>query len=159
MRCAAQRRREGAAPAGGAGGGGGGDGKGTHLPHSTRCLCPPFPTAQTNADQREAPAARRNHESAYFKRKQYFDGVVSDAKGDPVVIKNAICLHEEDAGMLWKHTDARLGRVEVRRNRRLVVSCVSTFANYEYGMAYHLYLVRGGAWGEGGQWGGGGVQS
>lgn len=30
------------------------------------------------------------------------------------MIRNAICLHEEDAGMLWKHTDTRLNRVEVR---------------------------------------------
>jgi Cu2+-containing amine oxidase len=46
------------------------------------------------------------------------------------VIPKAVCLHEEDAGMLWKHTDTRLGHVEVRRNRRLVISMVSTFANY-----------------------------
>lgn len=51
-----------------------------------------------------------------------------------MVIPNAICLHEEDAGLLWKHTDTRLGHVEVRRNRRLVISMLSTFANYEYGM-------------------------
>lgn len=30
---------------------------------------------------------------------------VNDSKGNPVVIKNAICLHEEDAGILWKHVD------------------------------------------------------
>jgi primary-amine oxidase len=32
--------------------------------------------------------------------------VVSSA-GDPVVIKNAVCLHEEDHGLLWKHLDYR----------------------------------------------------
>jgi Cu2+-containing amine oxidase len=37
----------------------------------------------------------------------YFDGVVNDAAGQPVVIKNAVCLHEEDAGLLWKHLDYR----------------------------------------------------
>jgi primary-amine oxidase len=58
-----------------------------------------------------------------------------------VVIPKAICLHEEDAGMLWKHTDMRLSHVEVRRNRRLVISQVSTFANYEYGMFWYFYLV------------------
>ena len=74
---------------------------------------------------------------------RYFDGVVNNARGEPVVIKNAICLHEEDAGLLFKHTDTRLnagrGHVEVRRSRRLVLSCVSTFANYEYGMYWSLY--------------------
>jgi Cu2+-containing amine oxidase len=29
------------------------------------------------------------------------------AAGDPVVIKNAVCLHEEDHGLLWKHLDYR----------------------------------------------------
>lgn len=37
----------------------------------------------------------------------YFDGVVNDAAGQPVVIKNAVCLHEEDHGLLWKHVDYR----------------------------------------------------
>lgn len=50
------------------------------------------------------------------------------AAGEGLVIPRAVCLHEEDAGMLWKHTDTRLGHVEVRRNRRLVISMVSTFA-------------------------------
>lgn len=47
-------------------------------------------------------------------------------QGEALVIPKAICLHEEDAGMLWKHTDTRLGHVEVRRNRRLVISQVSS---------------------------------
>eukprot|EP00878_Enallax_costatus_P039763 GHUV01045664.1.p1 GENE.GHUV01045664.1~~GHUV01045664.1.p1 ORF type:complete len:234 (+),score=45.72 GHUV01045664.1:102-704(+) len=71
---------------------------------------------------------------------KYFDGVVNNAQGEALVIPKAICLHEEDAGMLWKHTDTRLGHVEVRRNRRLVISQVSTFANYEYGMFWYFYL-------------------
>jgi primary-amine oxidase len=29
------------------------------------------------------------------------------AAGEPVVIKNAVCLHEEDHGLLWKHLDYR----------------------------------------------------
>jgi Cu2+-containing amine oxidase len=32
----------------------------------------------------------------------YMDGVISDINGDPLTIKNAICIHEEDAGLLWK---------------------------------------------------------
>ncbi len=38
----------------------------------------------------------------------------------PVVMPNAICMHEEDCSIGWKHTDFRTGRAEVRRNRRLV---------------------------------------
>jgi primary-amine oxidase len=45
--------------------------------------------------------------------------------GTAVVIKNVICIHEEDAGLLWKHTDFRPGgRGQSVRSRRLVVSMV-----------------------------------
>ncbi len=51
--------------------------------------------------------------------------------GNPVVIKNVICVHEEDSGVLWKHTDYRKGgRSQTVRRRRLVVSMVCTLANY-----------------------------
>jgi primary-amine oxidase len=47
------------------------------------------------------------------------------------VIKNVVCIHEEDAGLLWKHTDFRPGgRGQSVRSRRLVVSMVCTLANY-----------------------------
>ncbi|MFB4166218.1 primary-amine oxidase [Alteribacillus sp. JSM 102045] len=70
---------------------------------------------------------------------RYFDGVLSDSNGDPVVITNAICLHEEDDGILWKHTDWRTEEVEVRRSRRLVLSSISTVGNYEYGFYWYFY--------------------
>ena len=44
----------------------------------------------------------------------------------PMVMPNAICLHEEDHGIAWKHTDFRTGYVEVRRMRRMVISCIVT---------------------------------
>ncbi len=53
-------------------------------------------------------------------------------------IKNAICLHEEDNAVLWKHVDAVTG-AEVRRQRRLVVSCHATVANYEYLVYWRFY--------------------
>ncbi|MBW0092191.1 primary-amine oxidase [Pseudonocardia sp. KRD-184] len=69
----------------------------------------------------------------------YFDGVVHDNDGAPVVIPNAVCMHEEDAGIAWKHTDFRTGAVQVRRRRRLVVSTIVTVGNYEYGYFWYLY--------------------
>jgi primary-amine oxidase len=48
-------------------------------------------------------------------------------------------MHEEDYGILWKHTDRRLEVPEVRRSRRLVISSVSTVENYEYGFFWYLY--------------------
>jgi primary-amine oxidase len=70
---------------------------------------------------------------------RYLDAVVNDGQGRPVTLPNAICLHEEDAGILWKHVDWRLGTTEVRRSRRLVVSSISTVGNYEYGFYWYFY--------------------
>jgi primary-amine oxidase len=71
---------------------------------------------------------------------KYFDADMVDSRGNPLTIKNAICMHEEDYGILWKHTDRRLpDRPEVRRSRRLVVSSVSTVENYEYGFFWYFY--------------------
>ena len=71
---------------------------------------------------------------------RYFDAHLCDSRGDPLTINNAICMHEEDYGILWKHTDRRLPDApEVRRSRRLVVSSVSTVENYEYGFFWYLY--------------------
>jgi primary-amine oxidase len=48
-------------------------------------------------------------------------------------------MHEEDAGIAWKHTDFRTEKVEVRRLRRLVISTIVTVGNYEYGYFWYLY--------------------
>lgn len=40
----------------------------------------------------------------------YLDGLVADPKGEPMVKQNAICIHEQDAGIGWKHTNYRTER-------------------------------------------------
>lgn len=35
----------------------------------------------------------------------YLDAVLSTATGEPTVVKNAVCIHEEDNGLLYKHID------------------------------------------------------
>ena len=35
----------------------------------------------------------------------YLDAVVHDMHGEPRTITNAICLHEEDNAVLWKHVE------------------------------------------------------
>lgn len=70
---------------------------------------------------------------------RYFDATLCTSRGEPYTIKNAICMHEEDYGILWKHTDRRLTTPEVRRSRRLVISSVSTVENYEYGFFWYFY--------------------
>ena len=73
----------------------------------------------------------------------YVSATVADDLGHPKVIKNAICIHEEDYGVLWKHQDIFSGSNEVRRQRRLVVSFFVTVGNYDYGFYWHLYLDGG----------------
>ena len=73
-------------------------------------------------------------------RSRYLDAVFSSEHGTPYVIENAVCIHEEDYGILWKHNDMNAGRTEVRRSRRLVVSSIATVGNYEYGFYWYFYL-------------------
>jgi primary-amine oxidase len=70
----------------------------------------------------------------------YFDAVLSTEDGDPYTVEHAICMHEEDYGILWKHQDMHGGTTETRRSRRLVVSFIATVGNYEYGFYWYLYL-------------------
>jgi len=70
----------------------------------------------------------------------YFDVTVHDDRGEPVVVPRAVCLHEEDYSILWKHWDFVDGHSEVRRQRRLVLSYIGTNLNYEYGYYWYFYL-------------------
>jgi primary-amine oxidase len=73
----------------------------------------------------------------------YFDAVLNDPDGNPSIIEDAVCLHEEDYGLLWKHHDWRVGDDEVRRNRRLVVSFITTIGNYDFGFYWYFYQDGG----------------
>ena len=71
----------------------------------------------------------------------YFDTNKLNFDGSVETIKNAICLHEEDYGIQWKHSHLiGEGHSEVRRSRRLVISSFSTVGNYDYGIFWYLYL-------------------
>ncbi|MEJ8277527.1 primary-amine oxidase [Pseudonocardia spirodelae] len=70
----------------------------------------------------------------------YLDATIADDFGNPRTISNAICMHEEDHGVLWKHTDIFTGSREVRRQRRLVISFFTPIGNYDYGFYWYLYL-------------------
>ena len=69
----------------------------------------------------------------------YFDAFMTNSRGQVVTIENAVCMHEEDYGILWKHVDWRTEQTEVRRSRRLVVSFIATVGNYEYGFFWYFY--------------------
>lgn len=67
---------------------------------------------------------------------KYFDGYRTDSKGNPVLLKNVICMHEQDSGLQHKHTNYRSGAATVVRNRQLAVQMICTVANYEYIFAF-----------------------
>lgn len=69
----------------------------------------------------------------------FLDVHLADGAGNPVTIPRAICVHEEDDGILWKHTDFRTEKTQLRRSRRLVISTFTTVANYDYGINWILY--------------------
>lgn len=91
----------------------------------------------------------------------YLPGYFVGHSGQPTILKRAICIHEEDAGLLWKHTDFRAGgkaisvrsrklvyvlscfplRIPFPHKRRFVysVSMIATVANYEYCFYYNFY--------------------
>lgn len=62
----------------------------------------------------------------------YMDASFVNRAGASQTIQNAICIHEEDAGILFKHTDFRDDSVILTRGRKLLISHVFTAANYEY---------------------------
>lgn len=64
----------------------------------------------------------------------YMDAHFPDKKGDVLTVKNAICIHEEDDGILFKHSDFRddFQTTVTTRGKRLIISQIFTAANYEY---------------------------
>lgn len=58
--------------------------------------------------------------------------------GEARKIKNAICIHEEDDGILFKHTDFGDDSTIVTCARRLIAQQVFTAANYEYAIAVSI---------------------
>lgn len=62
----------------------------------------------------------------------YLDAHMPTRSGAVRKIKNAICIHEEDDGILFKHTDFRDDSTIVTRARKLILQQVFTAANYEY---------------------------
>ena len=67
---------------------------------------------------------------------KYFDGYRTDSRGNPVLLKNVICMHEQDNGIQHKHMNYRNNAATVVRNRELVVQMTCTVSNYEYVLAW-----------------------
>jgi primary-amine oxidase len=90
---------------------------------------------------------------------KYFNAVMTEFDGSPSIRKNVVCLHEEDNGIGWKHTNYRTQRAVVTRSRELVLQFVITLgkdvptsvrclthvilANYEYIFSYRFDQAGG----------------
>ncbi len=71
---------------------------------------------------------------------RYLDAPLVLADGTATSIGNAVCIHEEDMNVLWRHYDRVENVTHVRRNRRLVVSYWATIGNYDYGYYWNFHL-------------------
>lgn len=69
---------------------------------------------------------------------QYLDSVLHNENGEAVEMPNVICVHEQDGGIGWKHTNYRTNRAAIVRSRELVLQSIITAANYEYIFAFYF---------------------
>ncbi|KAA8913640.1 copper amine oxidase [Sphaerosporella brunnea] len=66
----------------------------------------------------------------------YLSSNLSTDVGTVLAMPNVICIHEQDSGIGFKHTNYRTGRPVVTRNRELVLQSIITVSNYEYILAF-----------------------
>lgn len=64
--------------------------------------------------------------------------MLADDAGSVVDMPNVICIHEQDAGISWKHVNYRTGRSAIARSRELVIQSIITVSNYEYILAFQF---------------------
>lgn len=67
---------------------------------------------------------------------QYLSAYIADSGGKPLLLENCVCVHEQDAGIGWKHTNYRTGKAAITRSRELVLQSIITVSNYEYILAF-----------------------
>ena len=70
---------------------------------------------------------------------KYFSAWHTDASGNPEKLPNVVCCHEQDDGILWKHTNFRTQAPVVARSRVLVLQTIITVSNYEYIFAFQFH--------------------
>ncbi|CDK27216.1 unnamed protein product [Kuraishia capsulata CBS 1993] len=63
---------------------------------------------------------------------KYKDCYRCNGDGEPVLMPNTVCMHEQDYGLLYKHVNYRTNGAVVARRREFVVQTIATVANYEY---------------------------
>lgn len=66
----------------------------------------------------------------------YLSSNLSIETGEVLEMPNVMCIHEQDAGIGFKHINYRTGRAVVTRSRELVIQSIITVSNYEYILAF-----------------------
>ncbi|KJK79365.1 hypothetical protein H634G_04956 [Metarhizium anisopliae BRIP 53293] len=66
----------------------------------------------------------------------YLDADLPTRSGEVRRVKNALCIHEEEDSVLFKHTDFRDNSTIVTRARKLIIQQIFTAANYEYAVQW-----------------------
>ncbi|CAI6331814.1 unnamed protein product [Periconia digitata] len=69
---------------------------------------------------------------------KYFNFWHTTSNGEPLQMPNVVCCHEQDDGILWKHTNFRTGNAVVTRSRLLVLQTIITVSNYEYVFIFYF---------------------
>ncbi|KAL2851248.1 copper amine oxidase [Aspergillus pseudodeflectus] len=68
----------------------------------------------------------------------YLSGSLAGPNAEILEKPNCICIHEQDGGIGWKHTNYRTDNAFVTRARELVLQSILTVSNYEYILAFHF---------------------
>ncbi|BEI89998.1 uncharacterized protein CcaverHIS019_0300680 [Cutaneotrichosporon cavernicola] len=74
---------------------------------------------------------------------RYFSWADVNSAGRAFTAKNVVCCHEQDNGILWKHTNSPTGRATVVRQRLLVLQTIITVGNYDYIFAWQFDQAGG----------------
>lgn len=63
---------------------------------------------------------------------RFFDAIIANQLGVPIVRKRSAALFERDGGILWRHFDSPSKRLLSVRGKDLVLSFITTVSNYDY---------------------------
>jgi primary-amine oxidase len=66
----------------------------------------------------------------------FFEATLADDHGAPYAQPRAVALYERDGGLLWRHYNEETERLETRRARELVLTCITTIGNYDYALSW-----------------------
>jgi primary-amine oxidase len=72
---------------------------------------------------------------------KYLNTLRINQDADVITLKNTICMHEQDYGILFKHVNYRNGNSVVTRRREFVIQTIATVGNYEYILNFILDQV------------------